>query len=76
MNDEEQTRRIAETICEQFAWNGRSFSEGDFVAILDDKIIAVTRTPDEAITVLRALEPDPKRGLVIEVTHPVVDIIR
>jgi hypothetical protein len=76
MNEQEHNRRIAETICERFAWNGQTFEEGHCVALLDGKIIAVTETPDDAIAALRRLDPDPKRGMVVEVAHPVVDVIR
>lgn len=76
MNEQEHNRRIAETICERFSWNGQTFKEGNYVALLDGKIIAVTENPDDAITALRDLDPDPKRGMVVEVAHPVVDVIR
>jgi hypothetical protein len=76
MSEKERNLRIAQTICEDFAWNGQTFREGDFVALLDGKIVAVARNVDDAIATLRARDPDPKRGMVIEVTHPVVDVIR
>lgn len=76
MNKQEHTRKIAETICEQYSWQGRTFTEGDFVALLDGKIVTVVDNPDDAIAALRAIEPDPKKGMVVEVTHPVVDVIR
>ena len=76
MNDTEGNLRIAETIQSKFAWNGRTFREGQCVALLDGKIVAVTDNPDSAILALRAADPDPERGMVIEVTHPVVDVIR
>lgn len=76
MNDKERNLRIAESIQLKFAWNGRTFREGQCVALLDGKIVAVADNPDSAISALRAVDPDPERGMVIEVTHPVVDIIR
>lgn len=76
MNDQEQNRRIAESICEQFSWNGQTFCEGEFVAILDGKIVGVSDNPDDAIKALRALDPDPKHGMVVEVAHPTIDVIR
>jgi hypothetical protein len=76
VNEQEQNRRIAETICEQFSWNGHDFEEGTCVALLDGKIIAVAECPDDAIAALRKLDADPKRGMVVEVAHPVVDVIR
>jgi hypothetical protein len=76
MTEKERNLRIAEALCEDFQWNGKSFKEGDYVALLDGAIVAVTDNPDEAIMELRSLDPDPKRGMVVEVSHPVVDVIR
>jgi len=76
MNEKEGNLRVAESILAEFAWNGRTFREGQCVALLDGKIVAVADNPDGAISALRAIDPDPQRGMVIEVTHPVVDVIR
>jgi len=76
MNEQERNLRIAESIYAKFAWSGQTFREGDYVALLDGKIIAVADNPDAAISALRALAPEPTRGMVIEVGHPVVDVIR
>jgi hypothetical protein len=76
MNEKERNLRIAATMCEEFAWNGQTFKEGDCVALLDGKIVAVADNPDDAISALRALDPDPKRGMVVEVTRPAIDVIR
>jgi hypothetical protein len=76
MNEMESNRRIAESIYADFAWDGQTFQEGDCVALLDGKILAVAKNPDDAISALRKADPDPNRGMVIEVTHPVVDVIR
>jgi hypothetical protein len=76
MNEKERNLRIAESIYAEFAWNGQRFREGDYVALLDGKVVAVADNPDKAIATLRTLDPDPKRGMVLEVTHPVVEVIR
>ncbi len=76
MIDQECNRRIAESIYADFAWDGQKFREGECVALLDGKIVAVASNPDDAISALRRIDPDPKRGMVIEVTHPVADVIR
>ncbi len=76
MNEKERNSRIAESIYAEFAWNGQKFREGDYVALLDGKIVAVADNPDDAIATLRTLEPDPTRGMVVEVTHPGVEVIR
>ena len=76
MSEKERNLRVAESILGQFAWNGHTFRDGDCVALLDGRIVAVAGNPDDAIAALRALDPDPHRGMVIEVSHPVVDVIR
>jgi hypothetical protein len=76
MDEKERNLSIAESLYANFAWNGRTFHDGDCVALLDGKIVAVSRNPDDAISALRTLDADPKRGMVIQVTHPAVDVIR
>jgi hypothetical protein len=76
MNEKERNLRIAESIYAEFAWNGQKFREGEYVALLDGKIVAVADNPDDAIATLRTLEPDPIRGMVVEVTHPIIDVVR
>ena len=76
MGERERTLRVAELIQREFAANGQTFREGQFVAVLDGNIVAVADNPDDAMTALRRLDPDPKRGMVVEVAHPMVDVIR
>lgn len=76
MSDKESNLRIAESITARFAWKDQTFHEGDCVALLDGQVIAVARTPAAAIAALRARDPDPKRGMVVEVTHTTVDVVR
>lgn len=76
MSEKERNLRVAETICKEFKWSGQTLQQGDFVALLDGNVITVTDNPDDAIAALRAIEPDPKRGMVVEVNRPVVDVIR
>ncbi len=76
MNEKEHNLRIAKSICAGFAWNGQTFHDGEYVALLDGEVVAVTDRPDGAISALRAIDPDPNRGMVVEVTHPVIDVIR
>lgn len=76
MEHEDRNLRIAETVSRDFAWEGQSFDQGDFVAILDGRIVAVAKSADEAIKALRARDPDPMRGLVVEVVPETTDVIR
>ena len=85
MNSDEKERnlRIAETMCRDFQWQGRTFREGDYVALegdyvalLDGNIVAVADNPDDAITTLRARDANPQHGMVVPITHPTVDVIR
>jgi hypothetical protein len=78
MNSSEQERnlRIAEAMCRDFQWQGRTFREGEYVALLDGSIVAVADNPDDAIAALRALDPNPRHGMVVPIEHPSVDVIR
>ena len=67
---------LAEKMCQEFAWDGQPLQEGDCVAILDGRVIAVARKPDEAIASLRKADPNPRRGMVIEISRPTLDVIR
>jgi len=46
------------------------------VALLDGQIVAVADNPFDAIAELCTIDSDLERGTVVEVTHPVVDVIR
>ena len=59
-----------------FAWHGQNFQIGDFVAILDGQIVAVRNNAADAIAELRAVDPDRKRAMVIEVSPVAADVIR
>ena len=76
MNDRDRNLRIVQSLQRDFAWEGRTFQRGDFVALLDGELIAVEKSVDDAIAALRSRDPDPKRGMVIEVNSPTVDVIR
>ena len=48
MSEKESNLRIAASIYGQFAWNGHTFRDGDCVALLDGRIVAVAGNPDHA----------------------------
>ena len=75
-NEKESNLRIAEAMCRDFQWEGRTFHEGECVALLDGRIVAVADNPDDAIAALRAMDPNPKRGMVVQIAIPTVDVIR
>ena len=75
-NERERNLRIAEAMCRDFRWQGRTFHEGECVALLDGNIVAVADNPDDAISALRALDPNPEHGMVVPITPPTVDVIR
>lgn len=76
MTEADLNRRIAQTVQRDFALDGRSFQTGDYLALLDGTVVAVADNPDDAIAALRALDPDPRRGMVVEVAPPAVDVVR
>jgi hypothetical protein len=76
MNESDLNQAVAEQICATGQWNGRRFRLGEFVALLDGKVVAVADDLDQALQALRKLDANPRRGMVCEVAQPVVDIIR
>jgi hypothetical protein len=76
MNEISTNQKIADRICQDLQWQEREFAVGECVALLDGKIIAVTTTMDEALQRLQAADPDPQRGMLVEVGPSVVDVIR
>lgn len=76
MSERELNQHVADRLCEDFAWDGRTFCQGDCVALLNGKIVAVKDNARDAILALRAIDRDPQRGMVVEVSHPQVDVIR
>jgi hypothetical protein len=75
-NEKERNLRIAEAMCRDFQWQGQEFREGECVALLNGSVVAVADNPDDAIKALRALDPDPQRGMVVQITRPIADVIR
>ena len=76
MSERDINQQIAEQICNASRWNGREFRLGECVALLDGKVVAVAKDLDAALHALRTLEPNPQRGMVVEVGPPVTDVIR
>lgn len=76
MNELEKNQQIADSICRDFAWEGKEFQLGECVALLDGEVIAVASDLDQALQTLRTIEPDPRRGMLVEVRKPIVDVIR
>ena len=76
MNERLRNQEVADRICRDLQWHGQRFRLGDCVALLDGKVIAVTDDLDRALEALRAVDPEPARGMVVEVTPPTVDVIR
>jgi len=76
MTGSEQDQRIAERLCRDFAWNGRTYREGEYVAVLNGSIVAVSDCAPGAIKALRELDPDPRHGVVVEIGQAEVDVIR
>lgn len=76
MNEADRNQRIADSICHDFKWEGRTFQIGQWVALLDGAVVAVSPSLDQALEILRSIEPDPDRGMLAQVGKPVVDVIR
>jgi hypothetical protein len=75
MNEETINQQAAEQIILQRKWRGKAFAWGEHVALLDGDVVAVAKTAEDAIQKLRSLDADPKRGMVIEVTPDLIDVV-
>jgi hypothetical protein len=76
MNEMQLNQQVAEHICDARQANGRQFHLGEYVALLDGQVVVVARNLHAALRDLRALDPNPQRGMVFEVATPVTDVIR
>lgn len=76
MTEREINQQIADQICNAGRLNGKPFRPGDCVALLDGQVVAVAEDLTGALHALRALDPNPTRGMVLEVGAPVIDVIR
>ena len=75
MNEMDTNQKIAEEICNTHRLNGRVFRKGDWIALLDGKVVAVAAELDDALRELRRLDSNPHRGMILEV-GPLHDVIR
>ena len=76
MGERERNQQVADHICDAQEWQGRRFKRGQYVALLNCAVVAVASNLYEALSALRTLEPDPSRGMIVEVSPPVTDVIR
>lgn len=76
MTEREQNQQLAEQISRTGGWNGQPRRVGEWVALLDGRVVAVADDLHEAVRALRRLDPDPARGMVAEVGPPPADVIR
>jgi hypothetical protein len=62
----EQDWKLARKINKQARKDSDSPYAGKFVGILDGKVVVVADSPEEGIRQLRAIDPDPMRGLLLD----------
>jgi hypothetical protein len=76
MTEHEKNQQLAEQIARSGGWNGQPRRPGEWVALLDGRVVAVADDLGAALRALRGLEPDPERGMVVEIGPSPVDVIR
>lgn len=76
MSEREINQKVAEEIRSTFCSNGQEFHLGEWVGLLDGKVVAVAKDIEGAFQTVRKLDPDPHRGMILQVGPPVVDVIR
>lgn len=76
MTETEINQEVAEQIGKGGRWNGTEFRPGEYVALLDGTVVARAQDLGAALRALRALDPNPSRGMIVEVAPGVTDVIR
>jgi dihydroxyacetone kinase-like predicted kinase len=76
MSEREINQKVAEEIRNTHRLNGQEFHLGDWVGLLDGKVVAVAKDIDSAFQTVRKLDADPHRGMILQVGPPVIDVIR
>jgi hypothetical protein len=76
MSEVELNQQVADQIRGTSAFEGRQYRAGQWLALLDGNVVAVADDLSTALGALRALDADPRRGMVFEVAPPIVDVIR
>ena len=76
MTEHEKNQQVADEICRTRQWKDRTFGRGEYVLLLDGEVHAVGESLYDMMQVFEETGADTSRGMVFEVTHPVVDVIR
>ncbi len=76
MSEAEINQRAADRIRGAGQSNGKQYQPDDCLALLDGRVVAVAKDIGGALRALRALDPDPRRGMIVEACLPVTDVIR
>ena len=76
MTEEEMNEDVADRIVNSGRLNGRRFRRGQWLALLDGKVVAVEENLDKALEALRKVDPDPLRGMVFQFGERPTDVIR
>ena len=56
--------------------NGKKYKIGEWLALLDGKVVVVASDLDDAVRALRALDANPRRGMILEYGITGTDVIR
>ena len=76
MTERQKNQQLAEQIGRSGAWNGQPHRPGEWVALLDGRVVAVADNLSRALRALRHLDSDPNRGMIAEVESAAIDVIR
>ena len=67
---------LARLICERREFQGQRFERGDFVALVNGRVIGTSKTFKEVDTLLRNAGIPHGQGMVIQVMEPIPDVVR
>ncbi len=67
---------VARLICERREFQGQRFQRGEFVALVQGRVIGTGKTFEEVDSLLLNAGIPHGEGMVIKVVEPITDIIR
>jgi hypothetical protein len=76
MTEQQLNQQVADQIIRRGGLNGKAYRSGEWLALLDGKVVASAPDLEGAVRELRRLDPDPRRGMIVEAGDSVVDVIR
>lgn len=76
MSEREINQKVAVEIRSTYLLNGQQFHLGDWIGLLDGKVVAVEKDLTAVAEALRTLGGNAQRGMILQVGPPQIDCLR